>query len=66
MGWTSLEPLTELRVPTVEQWRDGTWELGVPRVGTGIKDRVNRLKAIGNGQVPQAAAMAWRILSEEL
>jgi hypothetical protein len=26
--------------------------------------RVDRLKAIGNGQVPLCAATAWRILSE--
>jgi hypothetical protein len=25
---------------------------------------VDRLKATGNGQVPQCAALAWRILSE--
>jgi hypothetical protein len=27
---------------------------------------VDRLKAIGNGQVPQCAAMAFRILSQGL
>ena len=37
---------------------------GVPRVATGIQNRVARLKAIGNGQVPQCAALAWRILNE--
>jgi hypothetical protein len=26
--------------------------------------RVDRIKAIGNGQVPLCAATAWRILSE--
>lgn len=35
----------------------------IPRVATGIKHRVGRLKAIGNGQVPQVAAMAWKILT---
>lgn len=35
----------------------------VPRVATGIKDRVNRLKAIGNGQVPQCTALAWETLN---
>jgi hypothetical protein len=27
-------------------------------------DRVDRLKAIGNGQVPLCAATAWRILND--
>ena len=36
----------------------------ISRVATGIKHRVGRLKAIGNGQVPQVAAMAWRILTK--
>jgi len=34
----------------------------VDRVEKGVPDRVLRLKAIGNGQVPQCAAMAWRTL----
>jgi hypothetical protein len=29
-----------------------------------VADRVHRLKAIGNGQVPLCAATAWRILNE--
>jgi hypothetical protein len=28
-----------------------------------VGNRVDRLKAIGNGQVPLCAATAWRILS---
>jgi len=36
------------------------------RVANGVANRVDRLKAIGNGQVPQCAAMAFRILSEGL
>jgi hypothetical protein len=27
-------------------------------------DRVSRLKAIGNGQVPLCAATAWRLLND--
>ena len=38
----------------------------LPRVAHGAKNRVDRLKAIGNGQVPQCAAMAFSILSEGL
>ena len=36
----------------------------VGRVAYGVANRVDRLKAIGNGQVPQCAAMAFNILSE--
>jgi DNA (cytosine-5)-methyltransferase 1 len=38
----------------------------VGRVADGVANRVDRLKAIGNGQVPQCAAMAFSILSEGL
>jgi len=33
------------------------------RVAHGIPDRVDQLKAIGNGQVPAVAALAWRIMA---
>jgi DNA (cytosine-5)-methyltransferase 1 len=44
------------------------WEAepDVGRVAHGVAARVDRLKAIGNGQVPQCAALAWRVLSERL
>ena len=46
------------------QW----WEIEPPldRVADGMADRVDRLKAIGNGQVPLCAATAWRILIDRL
>jgi DNA (cytosine-5)-methyltransferase 1 len=34
------------------------------RVDDGVAHRVDRLKAIGNGQVPGVAALAWRTLSQ--
>lgn len=37
----------------------------ISRVAVGVKCRVDRLKAIGNGQVPLVAATAWRILGGE-
>ena len=37
-------------------------EPNVGRVANGVASRVDRLKAIGNGQVPLCAATAWRIL----
>ena len=54
-----------------ESWRASIgsaqwWQIEPPvdRVVDGMVDRVDRLKAIGNGQVPLCAATAWRILSE--
>ena len=44
----------------------GTTEPAVGRVAHGVANRVDRLKAIGNGQVPQCAAVAFNILSEGL
>ena len=41
-------------------------EPDVGRVAHGVASRVDRLKAIGNGQVPIVAASAWRILEERL
>ena len=35
----------------------------ISRVAVGVVNRVDRLKAIGNGQVPQAMAMAWQLLN---
>jgi len=56
-------------------WRDSYEKLGsdwwasepnVGRVADGVALRVDRLKAIGNGQVPLCAATAWRLLNERL
>ena len=39
-----------------------TVEPDVGRVADGVAHRVDRLKALGNGQVPRCAAEAWRLL----
>ncbi len=44
------------------QWWQAEPDLG--RVADGVAARVDRLKAIGNGQVPLCAATAWRILND--
>lgn len=46
--------------------RKGWWESepGLDRVVNGVANRVDRLKAIGNGQVPLQAAVAYSILRE--
>ena len=64
IGWTSLEPMPR---EEYDQWfqaqLDGTWwqeERGLPRIATGIPDRVNRLKCLGNGIVPASLALFLR------
>ncbi len=53
-------------------WRSvsnhGSWwhtEPDVGRVANGVASRVDRLRALGNGQVPAVAALAWNILEQE-
>ena len=41
-------------------------EPSLGRVANGVAYRLDRLKAIGNGQVPLCAATAWRLLNERL
>lgn len=45
-------------------WEDGGWENGIPRVATGVKNRVDRLRMLGNGWVPQCAVTAFRLLEQ--
>ncbi len=63
IGWTKTEPI-EL------DWRNWVVDPAdtgeVPRVSQSINNRVHRLKAIGNGQVPLVAALAFTILLERL
>jgi len=46
--------------------RRGAVKSRLGRVAHGVANRVDRLKAIGNGQVPAVAAAAWRILTQDL
>lgn len=49
-----------------EAWEDGSWERGQARVGTQIENRVGRLRALGNGQVPICVVLAWLELADRL
>jgi hypothetical protein len=64
VGWTSLEPMPRREyLDWLHAQLDGTWwdeERGLPRVTTGAKDRVNRLKCLGNGIVPASLALFLR------
>lgn len=46
-----------------EAWQNGSWENAIPRIATGIPNRVDRLKALGNGQVPAVVRAAWELLT---
>ena len=60
--------------PSLARFREGGWtkqrywelEPDVGRVANGVALRVDRIKALGNGQVPLCAATAFRILSQML
>jgi len=62
--WKSLGVQEERDPPRGTGW----WaiEPRVGRVADGVAARVDRLKAIGNGQVPAVAATAWKLLSERI
>jgi len=65
--WQSLscEEKGWIAMATIQGIWHSEWP-NIPRVASGIKDRVNRLKAIGNGQVPTVVATAWEILSKNI
>ena len=54
--------------PSIKGFDRNGWktEPNICRVVNGMADAMDRLKAIGNGQVPLCAATAWRLLKERL
>jgi hypothetical protein len=60
IGWACLDPLSRAEYDHWFQAQvNGTWwteERGLPRVGTDIPDRVQRLTVLGNGIVPGVVA----------
>jgi hypothetical protein len=60
--WTSLEPMPVSEWAGTEPWGPD-WEDGIMRVADGVVARVDRLRALGNGQVPLCAARAWQLLT---
>jgi len=51
---------SEAKALQSDLWQQDGME--ITRTAKGVMNRVDRLKAIGNGQVPAVAALAWRIL----
>ena len=65
--WQDAEDARELTTNSGDNTRRVEWwdsEPNVGRVANGVASRVNRLKAIGNGQVPAVAELAWKILTQ--
>jgi DNA (cytosine-5)-methyltransferase 1 len=64
-----LGKVSNIRLSAKQFRKKFTWwqvEPNVGRVANGVAARVDRLKAIGNGQVPAVAATAWNLLTENL
>ena len=67
-SWFSCDPAEKREGETDQSWTERVghiWgiESNVGRVADGVAARMDRLKAIGNGQVPIVAKTAWRILN---
>jgi hypothetical protein len=45
-------------------WPDGSWESGIPRIARGVKDRVARLRALGNAVVPDQARVVFQAVMD--
>ena len=58
---TMEQSLERINVVLGSSW--ATEPADVPHVATGVPHRVDRLRALGNGWLPQCAALAWRILT---
>jgi len=69
LGWTSLSAMYEEDIyawSTTAGFWGSDWEQDVPRTTLDRDSRVDRLKAIGNGQVSLAAVVAWEFLTRNL
>jgi hypothetical protein len=60
-GWTDIEKEETTDADYPVSWLNGTWENGIPRVVSGIKNRVSRLKCLGNAVVPQCAELIFNL-----
>jgi DNA (cytosine-5)-methyltransferase 1 len=64
-GNSKLQRPVDAGLAQLPRLRPGVWQTEPNECGMddGLADRMERLAAIGNGQVPQVAATAWRLLT---
>jgi DNA (cytosine-5)-methyltransferase 1 len=63
-GTPRLEDAEDAGQSPRDSWRSDWWDVEpvLGRVANGVPNRTNRLRSIGNAQVPAVAALAWRLL----
>ena len=67
--WEDAKDARELRGDKRENSGEVGWWNAEPKLGrvaNGVAHRVDRLKSIGNGQVPGVVRLAWNVLTEKL
>ena len=72
--WWNAQPRLDGMVDGLSTWVDenqrgdlwGEDEKGIPRTKAGVKNKTNRLKCIGNAQVPLQAAFAFTVLKDAI
>jgi hypothetical protein len=62
-GWTDIDADATTGAEYPARWLEGTWEDGIPRVASSVKNRTNRLKCLGNAVVPQIPRLLWKLVS---
>lgn len=74
IGWTSIEPISDREYEywensSASEWYDGECGAGnaIGRtIEPGRKVNANRIRCLGNGQVPAVVKKAWEILTEKI
>lgn len=61
-GWT--DPEREVDKSTMSETGHWLSEPDIPRTAVGVKNRVNRMKCLGNAVVPQQFYPAFRAIAE--
>lgn len=61
-GWTDVDMEVSGKLIPVSSWSDSGWEEGIPRLTETRKNRVSRVKALGNSVVPQCASAAFKVV----